>query len=314
MTDNMIRIVWNSGEMEVAAGVIAFAALAKLRKLIFPHLGSCSAEDKQLLISCITAEYRDAVRSRKTKNAENLYTRLSEFCNACGVDPPEDLPAVQAKPDYNYKINTSKLAKIDTIAPPTENVEHCAVPIIRTDKNTKQAECFAADGFGAVIDGLPCYAQKVKSNLYILNICGLSAPNIQWRTIAAVREGLTAAARDIIAKYPENVETARGYLTAFMPDIPEYIPADPTPAPEPIPEPQPEPADPTPEQPAPERRRARRRKNPDWIGKTLTAWERRPKDPQPQPEPAAPTKPARPDWIGRKMVITIGERSARPAG
>lgn len=314
MTDNMIRITWASGEMEIAAGAIAFAALAKLRKLIFPHLAGCTAEDKQLLISCITAEYRDAVRSRKTKTAENLYARLSEFCTACGVDLPEDLPAVPAALDKNFDVDLSKFPRVDTLAAPAATIGRCTVPIMHKVVSScaiDRYECYAADGIGAMIDNIPCYAQKVKSNLYILNICGASAPIYQWRTISAAREGLEAAARECMARIADRLLDALERFKAFC-DLPDPAPADPTPAPEPIPEPQPEPAAPTPEQPAPERRRARRRKNPDWIGKTLTAWERRPKDPQ--PEPAAPPKPARPDWIGRKMIITIGERSARPAG
>ena len=49
------------------------------------------------------------------------------------------------------------------------------------------------------------------------------------------------------------------------------------------------PAEPAPEAPAPA---------PDWVGKTMTAY---------------PKKPKKPDFVGRKMIITIGERSARPA-
>ena len=54
-----------------------------------------------------------------------------------------------------------------------------------------------------------------------------------------------------------------------------------------------------PAEPAPAPRKAKRRAAPDWVGKTMTAY---------------PKKPKKPEWIGRKMVITIGERCARPAG
>lgn len=63
-----------------------------------------------------------------------------------------------------------------------------------------------------------------------------------------------------------------------------------------------EPAEPAAPAPAPaehERPKAKRRAAPDWVGKTMTAY---------------PRKPKKPEWIGRKMVITIGERYARPAG
>ena len=60
-----------------------------------------------------------------------------------------------------------------------------------------------------------------------------------------------------------------------------------------------EPAEPAPAPTKPERPKAKRRAAPDWVGKTMTAY---------------PRKPKKPDWIGRKMVITIGERYARPAG
>ncbi len=60
-----------------------------------------------------------------------------------------------------------------------------------------------------------------------------------------------------------------------------------------------EPAAPAPAPTKPERPKAKRRAAPDWVGKTMTAY---------------PKPPKKPEWIGRKMVITIGERCARPAG
>lgn len=79
-----------------------------------------------------------------------------------------------------------------------------------------------------------------------------------------------------------------------VPD-PDGSTEDQTPAKEitaPAPEDQAAPAEPT-------RPKAKRRAAAPWIGKPMTAY---------------PKKPKKPDWIGRKMVITIGERSARPAG
>lgn len=59
------------------------------------------------------------------------------------------------------------------------------------------------------------------------------------------------------------------------------------------------PAEPAPAPAEPARHKAKRRAAPDWVGKTMTAY---------------PKPPKKPDWIGRKMIITIGERCARPAG
>lgn len=305
MTDNMIRISWNSGEMEIAAGAIAFAPMAKLRKSIFPHIPSCSKSDKELLITCIAAEYRDAVNNRKTKNAENLFSRLSEFCTACGVDLPENLPQIKAIPDMNYNIDISKLAKVVALEAPAATIERCTVPIMHKVVSScpiDRYECYMADGLGVMIDNVPCYAQKVKSNLYILNICGASAPIYQWRTISAAREGLETAARECMVKVADRIPEALERLKAFFTDMPEPLPEDQT-----LEEPAPEeitaaPEDQTPEEPAapaPAPRKAKRRAAPDWVGKTMTAY---------------PRKPKKPDWIGRKMVITIGERCARPAG
>lgn len=89
-------------------------------------------------------------------------------------------------------------------------------------------------------------------------------------------------------------------------------------------EPQEEPAavadnDPTPAKPAPEdqtpeeRPKAKRRAAPDFVGKTMTAYPRKPKAPEaPKSKPKSKRRnPA--EFVGRKMVITIGERAARPA-
>lgn len=59
------------------------------------------------------------------------------------------------------------------------------------------------------------------------------------------------------------------------------------------------PAAPAPASAEPERPKAKRHAAPAWVGKTMTAY---------------PKKPKKPEWIGRKMIITIGERCARPAG
>lgn len=59
------------------------------------------------------------------------------------------------------------------------------------------------------------------------------------------------------------------------------------------------PAEPAPVPAVNERPKAKRRAAAPWIGKPMTAY---------------PKKPKKPEWLGRKMVITIGERSARPAG
>lgn len=88
-----------------------------------------------------------------------------------------------------------------------------------------------------------------------------------------------APAEEITAPAPEEITAAPEDQAAPAED---QTPAEPAPAPA-----------------EPERPKAKRRAAPDWVGKTMTAY---------------PKKPKKPDWIGRKMVITIGERYARPAG
>lgn len=309
MTDNIIRITWNTGEMEIAAGAIAFAPLAKLRKLIFPYLSQCSDDDKSTLISCITAEYRDAVRNRKTKNAEKLFARLDEFCTACGVDLPGDLPPIKEIPDQNFDIDLSKLPKINTLAAPTATIGRCTVPILHKVSSScaiDRYECYAADGVGAMIDNIPCYAQKVKSNLYILNICGASAPIYQWRTISAAREGLTAAARECMARVASRLADTLERFREFCHDIPEPLASEP-PAPDPDDSTDDIPGAVTPEPPK-TTNRPKRHAAPSWVGVKMTAYPRDTKA-----AASEPPKSKKPDFVGRKMVITIGERSARPA-
>ena len=60
--------------------------------------------------------------------------------------------------------------------------------------------------------------------------------------------------------------------------------------------------------PEPPTNRPKRHTAPSWVGVKMTAYPRETK--AAASEPPAPKKP---DFVGRKMVITIGERSARPA-
>ena len=291
-----VKIFWNSGEMEIAASAIAFAPLANLRKLIFPHLAGCSPEDKKKIIDCIVADYSAAVEREKVSNAKALFARLSEFCTVCGVNLPANLPKIKTgnNPDYNYKINYKKLAIVGSIPAPGEDFERCTVPITRRNDTSGLTECYAGDGYGMLINGVPCYAQKVKSNLYIFNCCGASAASIQWKNAAEARDGMQAAFAECM-KHPEAVERLPGLLET----ISEYMELPET-RPEIVPE---APAEPAPEAPAPvpaqnERQKAKRRAAPDWVGRQMIAY---------------PKKKKRPDFVGRKMIITIGERSARPA-
>ena len=294
-----VKIFWNSGEMEIAASAIAFAPLANLRKLIFPHLAGCSPEDKKKIIDCIVADYSAAVEREKTSNAKALFARLSEFCTVCGVDLPPDLPEIKAdsKPDYNYKINYKKLAIVGSIPAPGEDFGRCIVPITRKNDTSGLTECYAGDGYGMMINGFPCYAQKVKSNLFIFNCCGVSAASIQWKNAAEARDGMQAAFAECM-KHPEAVERLLELLETIsefmeLPETrPEILPEEITPAEAPE-----VPAEPAPEAPAPaqtERTKAKRRAAPEWVGRQMTAY---------------PKKKKRPDFVGRKMIITIGERS-----
>ena len=143
-----VKIFWNSGEMEIAASAIAFAPLANLRKLIFPHLAGCSPEDKKKIIDCIVADYSAAVEREKVSNAKALFARLSEFCTVCGVNLPANLPKIKTgnNPDYNYKINYKKLAIVGSIPAPGEDFERCTVPITRRNDTSGLTECYAGPG------------------------------------------------------------------------------------------------------------------------------------------------------------------------
>ena len=60
--------------------------------------------------------------------------------------------------------------------------------------------------------------------------------------------------------------------------------------------------------PEPPTNRPKRHAAPSWVGVKMTAYPRETKAAAPEPP-----KPQKPDFVGRKMIITIGERSARPA-
>lgn len=313
-----VIIKWSTGSLECIVNMFGGFPLAKLRKLILPYMAAgCTPEDKATILEYLAGEYSAAMEREKISDAKNLYTRITEICTACGLDIPADITEPKEnKPDYNYKINYNKLAIVGSIPAPGEDFERCTVPITRKNNNTGLTECYAGDGYGMLINGVPCYAQKVKSNLFIFNCCGASAASIQWKTAAAARDGLKKAFyeclthSDAVEKLPELYETMRQFM-----QLPEFSAPEP-PAPDPdgstedqapaeeitaAPEDQApeEPAAPAPEAPAPERPKAKRRAAAPWVGKTMTAY---------------PKKPKKPEWLGRKMVITIGERSARPAG
>lgn len=304
-----VVVKWSTGSMECIVDMFGGFPLAKLRKLILPYMATgCTAEDKAAVLEYLAGEYSAAMEREKISDAKNLYTRITEICTACGLDIPADITEPKEnKPDYNYKINYNKLAIVGSIPAPGEDFERCTVPITRKNNNTGLTECYAGDGYGMMINGVPCYAQKVKSNLFIFNCCGASAASIQWKTAAESRDGMRAAFEECL-KHPEAVQRLPGLLETIgeymeLPETrPEIVPEDiqpeeitavtedQTPT---------EPAAPAPAPAEPARHKAKRRAAPEWLGKTMTAY---------------PKKPKKPDWIGRKMVITIGERYARPAG
>lgn len=305
-----VIIKWSTGSMECIVDMFGGFPLAKLRKLILPYMATgCTAEDKAAILEYLAGEYSAAMEHEKISDAKNLYTRITEICTACGLDIPADITEPKEnKPDYNYKINYNKLAIVGSIPAPGEDFERCTVPITRKNNNTGLTECYAGDGYGMLINGVPCYAQKVKSNLFIFNCCGASAASIQWKTAAEARDGMRAAFEECL-KHPEAVQRLPGLLETIgeymeLPETrPEIVPEDiqpeeitAAPAEDQTPT---KPAAPAPVPTEPERPKAKRRAAPEWLGRQMTAY---------------PKKTKKPDWIGRKMIITIGERYARPAG
>ena len=299
MNEKTVKIRYPSGKMECVPEIFISAPLAKLRKLIFPYMGSCTDEDKKTIIGTVYTAYTERA-ARKDKSAAGLYNRITEICTVCGVEVPEKSAiSAETKADYNWKINVSKLPRVDSIPAPPAEFGACMVPITRRN-DSGVLECYAGKGYGVLIDGVPVYAQRVKAGLYIFNACGASAPVIQWHSKAEAAEGIAAALatakRRGGSQFDEFMNNIRKFMDipaaapeAVKPEAPAEISTENIPAVE----------DQITAAPAPAPRKAKRRAAPDWVGKTMTAY---------------PKPPKKPDWIGKKMVITIGERAARPAG
>jgi hypothetical protein len=151
-----------------------------------------------------------------------------------------------------------------------------------------------------MVPDLVLMAEKADHNIYGYSkscgaeivICPVRVPKQLWK-ISDVHSYDTwrETHKTAPAAVPEVIQPEAPAEPAPTP--PEEItaaPEDQTPA---------EPAAPAPVPAEHERPKAKRRTAPDWVGKTMTAY---------------PRKPKKPEWIGRKMIITIGERCARPAG
>lgn len=301
MNEKTVKIRYPHGEMECVPGIFISAPLAKLRKLILPYMVTgCTEEDKRTIIDTLYTAYTERA-ARKDKSAAGLYNRITEICTACGMETPEKsaIPA-ETKPDFNYKIYLDKLPRVDSIPAPPAEFGACMVPITRRNDNGV-LECYAGKGYGMLIDGIPVYAQRVKSGLYIFNACGASAPVIQWHSKAEAAEGIAAALATAKRRGGRQFDEFMNNIRKFM-DIPAAAPEAVKPeAPAEI---SAAAVDNTAAEinaeniPAAAPRKATRRAAPEWVGKQMTAY---------------PRKPKKPEWVGRKMVITIGERAARPA-
>lgn len=314
----------NHGKCSMEVDVYAFFPVNQQKmRVLLPMLKSVDASEISELLHTM-CEYlaENAARedtNNRCKSAARMYrANIQTIAAECGVDIPDSFTPDKAacKPDYNYKIEVSKLPRMENVPAPASEISKCIVPLIRRNPVTGGMECYAVKGIGIMSDGIPIYAQQVKSNLYILNICGQSCPSMQWKTTAAARENLIAAARKTLNRptCADRLLDALELIGRFM-DIPaaapeavkpaEIVPAEKISA-ENIP------AAPAAEiRPAP--RKATRRAAPDWIGKPMTAYPRKPKAPEaPKSKPKSKRRnPA--EFVGKKMIITIGERAARPA-
>lgn len=311
MDKKFVKIRYDNGMMECLPEMFIGIPLAKFRKLLAPYmLNGVNDVDKRVIIDTLYTEYTARAAAHE-KGVENFYKRIAEICTACGVEVPEKstIPA-ETKPDFNYKIYLDKLPRVDSIPAPPAEFGACMVPITRRNDNGV-LECYAGKGYGMLIDGIPVYAQRVKSGLYIFNACGASAPVIQWHNKAEAAEGIAAALatakRRGGSQFDEFMNNIRKFMEisaaapeAVKPEAPAEISAaavDNTAA-EIV--------------PAAAPRKATRRAAPDFVGKTMTAYPRKPKAPEAKSKPKSKRRnPA--EFVGKKMIITIGERAARPA-
>lgn len=341
----------NHGKCSMEIDVYAFFPVNQQKmRVLLPMLKSVNASEISELLHTM-CEYlaENAARedtNNRCKSAARMYrANVQTIAAECGVDIPDSFTPDKAacKPDYNYKIEVSKLPRVENVPAPASEINKCIVPLIRHKPSSRvypEFECYAVKGFGVLLNdttvygqrapeytkhGIPVYVQQVKSNLYILNVCGQSCPSMQWKTAAAARENLIAAACKALNR-PEamaNLCTALELIGRFM-DIPAAAPETVKPeAPEAV-----KPAEisaavdntaaeivpaAAPAETTPAPRKATRRAAPDFVGKQLTAYPRKPKAPEaPKSKPKSKRRnPA--EFVGKKMIITIGERAARPA-
>lgn len=323
MDKKFVKIRYDNGMMECLPEMFIGIPLAKFRKLFAPYmLNGVNDVDKRVIIDTLYNEYTERVAAHE-KGVENFYKRITEICTACGMEAPEKCAtAAETKADYNWKVNISKLPRVDSIPAPPAEFGACMVPITRRNDNGV-LECYAGKGYGALIDGVPVYAQRVKTGLYIFNACGASAPVIQWHSKAEAAEGIAAALATAKRRGGKQFDEFMNNIRQFM-DIPAAAPEAVKPeAPEAV-----KPAEisaavdntaaeivpaAAPAETTPAPRKATRRAAPDFVGKTMTAYPRKPKAPE-APKSKPKNKRRNPaEFVGRKMVITIGERAARPA-
>lgn len=312
MDKKFVKIRYDNGMMECLPEMFIGIPLAKFRKLFAPYmLNGVNDVDKRVIIDTLYTEYTERAAAHE-KGVENFYKRITEICTACGMEAPEKCAtAAETKPDFNYKIYLDKLPRVDSIPAPPAEFGPCMVPITRRNDNGV-LECYAGKGYGALIDGVPVYAQRVKTGLYIFNACGASALVIQWHTKAEAAEGIAAALATAKRRGGKQFEEFMNNIRQFM-DIPAAAPEAVKPeAPEAVKPAEIVPAA-APAETTPAPRKATRRAAPDFVGKSMIAYPRKPKAPEaPKSKPKSKRRsPA--EFVGKKMIITIGERAARPA-
>lgn len=242
-------------------------------KILLPMLHSCTADQIAELLTTLCEML--AENTRRPNNARMLRANIKAISAECGVDIPDNyIPEDEKKaPDHNIKINIFKLARVGHVAAPAEEIKKCVVPITRRNDNGT-VDCYAGEGYGVIVDGIPCYAQQVKPALYILNICGCGAVSVQLHNAAEVREKLTEEARKAM-----NRPTVSDRLPALLEMIAQYMDI-PAPAADPAPAEAPE----TKEKKAMTNTNTTTKK-PDFVGKTMTIQTREKKTRAPKNAP-----------------------------